>query len=492
MSLHNIYYAIFLCKGNSHRISVAAIRQPMTDRSFDTLPARYKNPKTEFLGHPKGLWVLFWTEGWLSFAQYGMLSILVVYLKDILQHTDRARHILGLPSLLSINDSLYAPSGLDATVGSLSGLIMAVIFAAPFVGSFMADHGLGRTRSAVIGISLLTVSFTLMMAESCFVLALWLFLAGVALSGSLKAQVGALYTLEDRRRSDAYQLYSQSIQIMAIISPLLCAFLGTIAWRWAFMATACAMMMGLAGYLMGCRYLPEETASFAVGKGIRPVGCTVVEKKRIVFLLWLVGLFALGVLPNQEIMDGYLLWGSDHYRLTVMGITCPVSTLVSLDSVISMITGFLVLWFWRWYDHRRGRPVHDMTKIIIGSAIATAGPLFLIAGEYVCPAPHQISLWWGVAFHTVNDIGCGMTFPIGMALFSRYAPARHSTTLISCFTLHIFLGNLMVGKLAGMLHQIPDALFWSLHSGAAFLSTLGLMASSRIGSRLFLAGSSHG
>ena len=458
----------------------------MTDDPANILSNNKSEPTSNILGHPKGLWVLFWTEGWLSFAQYGMLSILVLYLKDIFQHPERAQKIIGLPSLLAINHSFYAPKGLDATAGSLSGLIMAVIFAAPFIGSFITDRGLGRTRSAIIGISLLTISFGLMEKEACFVLALWLFLAGVGFSGSLKAQVGALYDLEDRRRSDAYQLYSQSIQIMAIISPLLCAFLGTIAWRWAFMATTCGMIMGLAGYLMGRTYLPIEISFPDPTKTIQARSCSKLEKQRIFFLLWIVGLFALGILPNQEIMDGYLLWGEEHYQLTVLGITCPVSTLVSLDSVISMITGFLVLWFWRWYDYRYG-VVRDMTKIIIGSAIATIGPLFLIAGEYVQPAPHQISLWWGVAFHTINDIGCGMTFPIGMALFSRYAPERHNTTLISCFTLHIFLGNLMVGKLAGMLHQIPDIIFWSLHSGAALLSTVGLIASSRISSRLFAA-----
>lgn len=456
----------------------------MNEDSANILSSSEHQPTSNVLGHPKGLWVLFWTEGWLSFAQYGMLSILVLYLKDIFQHPERAKKIIGLPSLLAINHSFYAPKELDATAGSLSGLIMAVIFAAPFIGSFITDRGLGRTRSAIIGISLLTVSFALMEEETCFVLALWLFLAGVGFSGSLKAQVGALYDLEDRRRSDAYQLYSQSIQIMAIISPLLCAFLGTIAWRWAFMATTCGMIMGLVGYLMGRTYLPIEISHSNTKKTIQVRSCSKIEKQRIFFLLWLVGLFALGILPNQEIMDGYLLWGEEHYQLTVLGITCPVSTLVSLDSIISMITGFLVLWFWRWYDYRYGA-VRDMMKIIIGSAIATAGPLFLIAGEYLQPASHQISLWWGVAFHTINDIGCGMTFPIGMALFSRYAPERHNTTLISCFTLHIFLGNLMVGKLAGMLHQIPDVTFWSLHSGAALLSTLGLMASSRISSRLF-------
>lgn len=437
---------------------------------------------TEIWGHPKGLWVLFWTEGWLSFAQYGMLSVLVVYLKDIFQHPVRAEKILGLPPLLAVNTKLYDPKGLDATAGSLSGLIMAVIFAAPFLGSFIADRGLGRTRSCIIGIILLTISFFCMMLEQLFVLALLGFLVGVAFSGSLKAQIGALYELNDRRRSDAYQIYSQSIQIMAIISPLLCSFLGTVAWYWAFCTTGCAMLIGLICYVVWGRYLPAEETHMHISEGDN-TNCTSIEKKRILFLLWLVVLFALGVLPNQEIMDGYLLWGSEHYQLAIMGMTYPASTLVSLDSVISMVTGLLVLWFWRWYDARYG-VVHDMTKIIIGSGISTLGPIFLVCAEWLYPGPHQINLWWGVIFHTVNDIGCSITFAMGMALFSRYAPARHNTTLVSCFTLHIFLGNLMIGKLASLLHQIPDSIFWLFHAGGAFLSTLGLLASSRMAGKL--------
>ncbi len=458
----------------------------MTTNPTSTPPSHAHTPASaEIWGHPKGLWVLFGTEGWLSFAQYGMLSILVLYLKDLLQHPERTQHVIGLRSLLVINQAFYNPNGVDATAGSLSGLIMAVIFAAPFLGSFIADRGLGRTRSGVIGITVLTLSFCLMAVESFFVIALWLFLIGVGFSGSLKAQVGALYKLDDRRRSDAYQIYSQSIQIMAIISPLLCAFLGTIAWYWAFLSTACAVIIGLLCYIMGRHYLPlDEQRNVSLLYMPIKSRCSKIEKQRIFFLMWLVVVFALGVLPNQEIMDGYLLWGGEHYQLTVLGITCPVGSLVSLDSVISMMTGFIVLWFWQWYDHRYGI-VRDMMKIIIGSAITTLGPLFLICGEWLYPGAHQVSLWWGVAFHTVNDIGCGMTFPIGMALFSRYAPPQYNTTLISCFTLHIFIGNLLVGKLAAMLHQIPDSLFWLLHSGAALLSTLGLLASNRLSQRLF-------
>lgn len=440
---------------------------------------------TEIWGHPKGLWVLFGTEGWLSFAQYGMLSILVLYLKDLLQHSERVQHVIGLQSLLTVNQFFYNPSGVDATAGSLSGFIMAVIFAAPFIGSFIADHGLGRTRSSLIGISVLTVSFGLMAVEKYFIIAIGLFLVGVGFSGSLKAQVGALYRLEDRRRSDAYQIYSQSIQIMAIISPLLCSFLGAIVWYWAFLTAAAGMIIALLFYLTGCHYLPSERQYPLDSIESSPTAhCSKREKQRILFLLWLVLLFAIGVLPNQEIMDGYLLWGEEHYQLTILGITCPVSSLISLDSIISMVTGFVVLWFWQWYDLHHGT-VRDMAKIIIGSAIATLGPLFLISGEFFSPRLHQVSLWWGVAFHIVNDIGCGMTFPIGMALFSRYAPSRYNTTLMSCFTLHIFLGNLLVGKLAAMLHQIPDSIFWLLHSGGALLSTLGLLASNRLSKKLF-------
>lgn len=274
---------------------------------------------------------------------------------------------------------------------------------------------------------------------------------------------------------------------MAIVSPVLCAFLGNIAWHWAFLTTAFGMAIALALYTGWRHYLPaEEVYSSPLPEAPTPQITTLgrIEKKKVFFLLGLVALFAIGAVPNQEIMDGYLLWGAEHYQLTVLGIACPVSTLVSLDSIVSLLTGIFVLWFWQWYD-RRYRPLHDMTKITIGSAIATVGPLFLAYPSWAYVRPHEISLWWGLAFHTLNDVGCSITFAIGLALFSKYAPQKVNTILVSCFTLNIFLANLMVGKIATLLHRVPDYTFWGIHSGAAFLSTIGMLFASLYAQKIF-------
>jgi proton-dependent oligopeptide transporter, POT family len=59
-----------------------------------------------------------------------------------------------------------------------------------------------------------------------------------------------------------------------------------------------------------------------------------------------------------------------------------------------------------------------------------------------------------------------------MALFSRAAPGSVNTILVACFSLHLFLSNLLIGKLATLLGRISDVSFWLLHSGAALLAAV--------------------
>ena len=41
-------------------------------------------PENEFLGHPKGLYICFFTEMWERFSFYGMKALLFLYLINII------------------------------------------------------------------------------------------------------------------------------------------------------------------------------------------------------------------------------------------------------------------------------------------------------------------------------------------------------------------------------------------------------------------------
>ena len=84
------------------------------------------------------------------------------------------------------------------------------------------------------------------------------------LKGNLAAQVGALYTKEDRRRDSAYTAYCTAINVGAFIAPLVCGTLGESAafgWHYGFGAAGIGMLIGIVIYLSGARHLPADDLS---------------------------------------------------------------------------------------------------------------------------------------------------------------------------------------------------------------------------------------
>jgi POT family proton-dependent oligopeptide transporter len=183
---------------------------------------------------------------------------------------------------------------------------------------------------------------------------------------------------------------------------------------------------------------------------------------------------ACAALGNQEIFNGYMIWGKANYALVFFGRAMPVSWLLSLDAFISTGMLFGTLMFWRWWA-RRHRDPDEIVKIAIGAAVGALGPLILAFASLHAVGGHKVGLGWGVAFHVVNDIGFSNVYAIGIALYSRAAPAALGATVVNGFVLHIFLANLFIGWLAGLLEVMPAARFWFLHSALIGGAALVLM-----------------
>jgi POT family proton-dependent oligopeptide transporter len=121
--------------------------------------------------------------------------------------------------------------------------------------------------------------------------------------------------------------------------------------------------------------------------------------------------------------------------------------------------------FWRWWATRRAEP-DEITKLAIGVTIAALAPLTLAAGSAIIAATgHKLGLGWALAFEIINDLGFANVFPVGLALFSRAAPKSLGGMMIGVFYLHLFLGNMLVGWLGGLLELMSGTAFWLLHTG---------------------------
>jgi POT family proton-dependent oligopeptide transporter len=416
-----------------------------------------------FFGHPRGLGYLAFTEVWVAFSYYGMQSLLVLYMTGYLLQPGHVQHILGFGQFRAFLTPLYGPVTGQALASAITALYGALAFGTPLLGGVIADRWLGRTRSIIVGSVLMTLGHFLMAFDVSFLIALLCLVTGTGLAGVMKAQVGGLYSTEDLRRADAFQIYTLVVQLAVIVAPIVCGGLGEkVAWHWGFGAAGVGMSFGLIIYLSGLRWMPPDPKAKGAVKVERPP-MTLHDWRTVGVLALLVPVFALTFVGNQEIFNAYLLWGRDHYQLVFFGQTMPVSWLLSIDAIVSSVTLLIVVIFWRWWA-KRWREPDEIVKAGIGALIAAGGPLVLAAASLHAVGGHKVGLAWGLGFHIINDLGFAMLYPVGMALFSRAAPPALGATVINSFTFAIFLSNLATGRLAGLLDKMPGSAFWTMHA----------------------------
>jgi POT family proton-dependent oligopeptide transporter len=428
-----------------------------------------------FFGHPRGLGILAATEVWVAFSYYGMQSLLVLYMTGYLLRPGHIEHILGFTQFRAFLAPLYGHVGGEALASAITGLYGALAFGTPLIGGLIADRWIGRTRSIIAGSVLMTLGHFLMAFDVSFLLALLCIVAGTGLAGVMKAQVGGLYSTQDMRRADAFQIYVLVVQLAVIVAPIVCGGLGEkVAWHVGFGAAGVGMAIGLITYLAGRRWLPPDPKAKGAARSEHPP-MTARDWRTTGVLALLVPIFALSFVGNNEIFNAYLLWGRDHYQLEFFGQTMPVSWLISLDAFVASGAIVVVVIFWRWWA-RRWREPDEIVKAGIGALIAAGGPLVLAAASLQAVGGHRVGLVWGLGFHIVNDIGFSMLYPVGLALFSRAAPPALGATVVNSFTFAVFLSNLAVGRLAGLLGEMPGSTFWTLHAALVAIAGLLLLA----------------
>ena len=433
-----------------------------------------------FLGHPKGLGYLAFSEGWTAFSYYGMLSLLVLYASAELLPT-HSGEVWGFAPFHRFLETLYGPLTTEGTATAITGLYGALIYATPMLGGFLADRWLGRTPTVILGAALMTLGHFLMTFYATFLPALAAILIGAGcFNANLRAQVGELYAVGDLRRGNAFQIYTLAVNISVIAAPLVVGTLGEKqGFAWGFAGAGIGMALGLVVYLAGIRHLPASARPKAASATAEPrARLTPHERRSVLILLLLVPVIALCFVGNQQIFNAYLLWGKDHYDLVFRGESMPVSWLLSLDAFIS--TGAILgsLLFWRWMASI-GREPDETIKIAIGALIASLAPLSLALGSWLMGGA-KLGLQWGVGFHLINNIGFANIYAIGLALYSRASPRSLTATMVSVFSLSIFCANLLDGKLGGLIETMRPAAFWAMHAGLVMLGGLLMLGAARL------------
>src|SRR5581483_10569912 len=197
--------------------------------------------QTGFFGHPRGLATLFFTEMWERFSYYGMRALLILFMTASV-----ARGGLGF-------DVVKA--------GAVYGFYTAMIYLLSLPGGRFADRIVGQRRAVLIGGILIAGGEFCLVAPSltAFYCGLALLMVGTGLlKPNVSTIVGQLYSPTDHRRDAGFSIYYMGINIGALLSPLVCGWVGErISWRLGFGVAGIGMLAGLIQYALGAKYLGE-------------------------------------------------------------------------------------------------------------------------------------------------------------------------------------------------------------------------------------------
>src|SRR5207247_3720125 len=158
------------------------------------------------------------------------------------------------------------------------------------------------------GALVLSAGHFLMAFDVSFLLALTCLLTGVGcFKGNLASQVGALYPIGDNRRADAFQIYYLFINGGVIAAPLIAGTLGEkVGWHYGFGAAGVGMLIGLAIYLAGRKYLPPDSPVVEKNASTPKPRLSKRERTAILLLLLLLPILTISVSRHQPIFTRVL------------------------------------------------------------------------------------------------------------------------------------------------------------------------------------------
>ena len=441
------------------------------------------------LGHPVGLYVLFFTEAWERFSYYGMRALLVLYMVDYLIHRVEtgSSYVLGFALVRHTIESVFGPMTIQPLASQIYGLYTGFVYLTPFFGGMLADRLLGQRKTVVVGGVLMAIGHFLMAIESMFLVALCFLIVGNGcFKPNISTQVGSLYAEGDPRRDRAFTIFYMGINLGAFFSPLVCGTLGQLyGWHYGFTAAGVGMVAGLMLYLWGQRYLaPDQLTRARQMHSEQASGSAAVQKltpaewKAIIGLvvLCLLNIIFWGVYEQQG--NTIQLFADRNTDWHIFGWEMPSTWFQAVNPMFIFLFTPLLNLFWGWQSVRRKEPT-SVSKMAIGCALLGVSFLPLIYITAGLGADQRISFLWLVGGTFIYTVGELYLSPIGLSLVTKVAPARLVSMLMGMWFLSSFFGNFLSGYLGTYYEKMSREAFFAMLAILAVVAGAAIVALSK-------------
>ncbi len=471
--------------------------------------AEWQGPasKKTIMGHPVGLFVLFFTEMWERFSYYGMRGLLKLYMVNYLFITLRQTYqgkaydaagdpdsIIGWGLIKSLLPAVE-PAALSKCVAEKSALLMkgdadagiaglaqdvamnlanqtcsvspnasvlygfytGFVYLTPVLGGLIADRYLGQKKSVYVGAALMAIGqFTLFGSESLFFIGLLLLIIGNGFfKPNISTQVGNLYPPGDPRRDGAFTIFYMGINLGAFLTNLVCGTLAMVyGWRWGFFAAGVGMLLGLAVQFL---FAPSTLAPDTLQKRTDGQGppkkepLSKAEWKRVwaLVILCLLNVVFWAVYEQQG--NTMQSWADEKTNWP----TWMSSTwFQSANPLFIFILAPLLDRFWVW-QNKAGKEPSSVAKMAIGCFILGGSFIVMVLGARIVGADKG-SWFWPIFCTLLLTFGELYLSPIGLSLVTKVSPVRIVSLMMGMWFLSSFFGNILSG-FVGQLYTTMSA-----------------------------------
>jgi len=431
---------------------------------------RLRDART-FLGHPVGLYVLFFTEMWERFSYYGMRALLKLYMVHYLFVTSRqvlqggaGATVPGDPDQVIgwswirhlISSDPATSSGQYATI--IYGWYTGLVYLTPLIGGYIADRYWGQRKSVFVGGGLMAIGHFMMAFENWFFLALlFLILGNGAFKPNISTQVGSLYPEGDSRRDGAFTIFYMGINLGAFLCTFVCGTLAAeVGWHWGFGAAGVGMMLGLLVYWMGRNFLAEDNMARRKALHSQPEAHQALNSDELKRVLALVGLCLLNVVfwavyeqqgnTMQSFVDDHTAWP------VILGFQVPSTWFQSFNPLFIFLFAPFLDMFWA-RQAKKGTEPSSVAKMAIGSCILGLSFIVLAYSSGLITEAHPKGSWvWPalcVLFLTIGELYLS---PVGLSLVTKVAPMRFMSLMMGFWLISSFFGNVLSGYI-GTLYE---------------------------------------
>jgi POT family proton-dependent oligopeptide transporter len=471
-----------------------------------------------WLGHPRGLSTLFFTEMWERFSYYGMRSLLILFLVASVQKGG-----FGLT---------------DQMAAAIYGLYVSTVYLFALPGGWIADRILGQRQAVFVGGCIIAAGHFSMAVPTVatFYLGLCLIVVGTGLlKPNVSAMVGDLYPEGGARRDAGFSVFYSGINTGAFLGPIICGFLGErINWHAGFGAAGIGMILGVIQYRYGGKYLGEAglrrtqgDAAASRSRGVRTLLLSLGALAAAALVLaglqaagvlhltlpWAARATGVGILLIALIYFGSILLfshlgASEKKRIFVLFIFFLASCLFwagyeqqgsSFNLFASRLTDRMIgswevpaSWFlsfpaicvillapvfgWIWLKLGRREPSMP-AKLGCGLVFGGLGfVVMVLAAVGTRGGAVRVAPWWLLTTYFIHTVGELCLSPVGLSSVTKLAPRRMVGQLMGTFFMGNALGNLIAGLAAGSFSTMPlprlfGTVAWAL-GGAGLLLIL--------------------